>query len=72
MELAPRQIAGWVRSRGTGNFGSAAALLLAKTPNLTPAQVITKLTATADRVAGAKKGSSAYGAGRLNVERLLR
>ena len=59
-------------SMATPHVAAAAALLLAKTPNLTPAQVITKLTATADRVAGAKKGSSAYGAGRLNVERLLR
>ncbi len=51
---------------------AAAALLLAKSPSLTPSQVIKKLTATADRVAGAKRGSLAYGAGRLNVENLLR
>lgn len=56
----------------TPHVAAAAALLLAESPNLTPAQVIKKLMGTADRVAGAKKGSSAYGAGRLNVEKLLR
>ena len=56
----------------TPYVAAAAALLLAKSPDLTPAQVIRKLTASADRVAGAKKGSAAYGAGRLNVEKLLR
>jgi hypothetical protein len=39
---------------------------------LTPAQVIRKLTSSADRVAGAKKGSMAYGGGRLNCEKALR
>ena len=58
-------------SMATPHVAAAAALLLAKSPNLTPPQVIRKLTGTADRVAGAKKGSSAYGAGRLNVEKLL-
>lgn len=59
-------------SMATPHVAAAAALLMAKSPNLTPAQVIKKLTGTADRVTGAKKGSSAYGAGRLNVEKLLR
>lgn len=59
-------------SMATPHVAAAAALLLAKSPDLTPAQVIKKLTSAADRVSGAKKGSTAYGAGRLNVERLLR
>jgi subtilisin family serine protease len=59
-------------SMATPHVAAAAALLLAKSPNLSPAQVIKKLTGSADRVAGAKKGSTAYGAGRLNVEKLLR
>ena len=40
-------------------------------PKSTPAQVIKKLTSSADRVAGATKGSAAYGAGRLNCEKAL-
>jgi subtilisin family serine protease len=56
----------------TPYVAGAAALLLAKSPGLTPAQVIRKLTSSADRVAGAIKGSTAYGAGRLNCEKLLR
>jgi subtilisin family serine protease len=59
-------------SMATPHVAAAAALILAKWPGLTPAQVIRKLTASADRVAGAKKGSRAYGAGRLNVQRALR
>ena len=50
----------------TPHVAGAAALVLAKSPGMTPAQVIRKLTSSADRVAGAKKGSASYGAGRLN------
>ena len=35
-------------------------------------RAIKKLTSSADRVAGAKKGSASYGAGRLNCQKLLR
>ena len=59
-------------SMATPHVAGAAALVLAKSPGLTPAQVIRKLTSSADRVAGAKKGSAAYGAGRLNVAKALR
>ena len=52
------------RGRGRARAGEVA--------GLTPAQVIKKLTSSADRVAGAKKGSAAYGAGRLNCEKALR
>ena len=53
------------------HVAGVAALVLAKWPDLTPAQVIRKLTSSADRVAGAKKGSTSYGAGRLNCEKAL-
>ena len=59
-------------SMATPYVAGAAALILAKWPDLTPAQVIRKLTASADRVAGAIRGSTAYGAGRLNCEKALR
>ena len=59
-------------SMATPYVAGVAALLLAKSPELTPAQVIRKLKSSADRVAGAKKGSVAYGAGRLNCEKALR
>jgi subtilisin family serine protease len=59
-------------SMSTPHVAAAAALLLAKSPGMTPAQVIKKLTSSADRVAGAKKGSASYGAGRLNCQKLLR
>jgi len=59
-------------SMATPHVAGAAALVLAKSPGLTPAQVIRKLTSSADRVAGAKKGSATYGAGRLNCEKALR
>jgi subtilisin family serine protease len=59
-------------SMATPHVAAAAALVLAGSPGLTPAQVIKKLTASADRVANAKRGSTVYGAGRLNVERALR
>ena len=59
-------------SMATPHVAGAAALILAKSPGSTPAQVIKTLTSSADRVAGAKKGSQSYGAGRLNVEKALR
>jgi len=59
-------------SMATPHVAGAAALLLAKSPGMTPAQVIRKLTSSADRVAGAKKGSASYGGGRLNCEKALR
>jgi subtilisin family serine protease len=59
-------------SMATPYVAGAAALVLAKWPDLTPAQVIRKLTGSADRVAGAVRGSAAYGAGRLNCEKALR
>lgn len=58
-------------SMATPHVAGAAALILAKSPNSTPAQVIKMLTSSADKVAGAKKGSVAYGAGRLNCEKAL-
>lgn len=58
-------------SMATPLVAGAAALLLAKRPGLSPAQVISRLTRAADRVAGAKRGSPSYGAGRLNVRALL-
>jgi subtilisin family serine protease len=59
-------------SMATPHVAGAAALILAKWPDLTPAQVIRKLTASADRVSGAVRGSTAYGSGRLNCEKALR
>jgi subtilisin family serine protease len=59
-------------SMATPYVAGVAALILAKFPGSTPAQVIKKLTASADRVSGAKKGSVAYGAGRLNCQKALR
>lgn len=58
-------------SMATPLVAGAAALLLAKRPGLSPAQVVSRLTRAADRVAGAKRGSPSYGAGRLNVRALL-
>jgi subtilisin family serine protease len=59
-------------SMATPFVAGVAALVLAKSPDLTPAQVIRKLMSSADRVPGAKKGSTSYGAGRLNCEKALR
>lgn len=58
-------------SMATPHVAGAAALVLAKSPRLAPAQVIKKLTSSADRMAGARKASTAYGAGRLNCEKAL-
>jgi subtilisin family serine protease len=59
-------------SMATPYVAGVAALMLANSPELTPAQVIRKLKSSADRVADAQKGSVAYGAGRLNCEKALR
>ena len=60
-------------SMATPHVTAAAALLLAKSPDLTPAQVIKKLQQKADKVPGMKKRpSTSYGWGRLNIEALLR
>jgi len=58
-------------SMATPHVTGAAALLLAKHADWRPAQVIARLKSSADRVAGAKKGSTAYGAGRLNCQTAL-
>jgi hypothetical protein len=59
-------------SMATPHVAAAAALVLAKYPGSTPAQVIARLVASTDRVGGVKKKTSvAYGAGRLNVEKAL-
>ena len=55
----------------TPHVAGAAALVLAKSPGSTPAQVIGRST-SGHCVAGAKKGSPSYGAGRLNVEKALK
>lgn len=60
-------------SMASPHVAAAAALLLAKSPELTPAEVREHLMATADRVPG--MGTQAhhpdYGAGRLNLFQLL-
>ena len=59
-------------SMATPHVAGAAALILARHPGSTPAQVIARLMTSSDRVAGAKKGSRAYGAGRLNCQKALK
>jgi subtilisin family serine protease len=60
-------------SMAAPHVAAAAALLLAKHPRLTPAQVKTKLCRSADKVKWQKKRpSEQYGWGRLNVARALR
>ena len=60
-------------SMATPHVAAAAALLLAKDPNLTPAQVITRLQKKAHRVPGMKKRpSTSYGWGRLDIEAMLK
>lgn len=60
-------------SMATPHVAAAAALLLAKSPGLTPKQVIARLKAKADRVPRMRaKGDTSFGAGRLNIEAALR
>ncbi len=60
-------------SMATPHVAAAAALVLARHPRLTPAQVVSRLTRTADRVPRAQtKASPSYGSGRLNVRKALR
>jgi subtilisin family serine protease len=57
----------------TPHVAAAAALVLARHPRLTPTQVVSRLTSTADRVPRAQtKASPSYGCGRLNVRKALR
>jgi subtilisin family serine protease len=59
-------------SMASPHVAAAAALLLAKNPRLTPAQVKTRLCNTADKVSWQKKRPDEhYGWGRLNVARAL-
>ena len=59
-------------SMAAPHVAAAAALMLARNADLTPAQVITKLQSSADKVAGMKKRpGESYGWGRLNVARAL-
>lgn len=60
-------------SMATPHVAAAAALVLARHPRLTPAQVVSRLTRTTDRAVRAKtKASPSYGSGRLNVRKALR
>jgi subtilisin family serine protease len=60
-------------SMATPHVAAAAALLLAKSPNLKPAQVLSRLTATADRVPEqSARPDREYGAGRLNIAAALK
>lgn len=60
-------------SMASPHVAAAAALLIAKNPALTPAQVRKRLCDTADKVKWQKnRPSDQYGWGRLNVERALR
>lgn len=59
-------------SMATPHVAAAAALLLAKSPALKPAQVLARLTATADRVPSqTARPDREYGAGRLNIAAAL-
>ena len=67
-----RNYAAWDgTSMASPHVAAVAALVLAKYPRSTPAQVIARLTSSADRVAGKKRGDRGYGAGRLNCEAAL-
>ncbi len=58
-------------SMATPHVAAAVALLLAKHPNLKPADVRKKVMAAADMVPGQTKFNEQFGAGRLNIKRLL-
>jgi subtilisin family serine protease len=58
-------------SMATPHVAAAAALLLSKSPNLTPENVHRKLTQSADRVPGQTERNDSYGAGRLNISKAL-
>jgi subtilisin family serine protease len=56
----------------TPHVAAAAALLLAKSPNLKPAEIRAQLTKTADRVPWqSARPDEEYGYGRLNIEAAL-
>jgi hypothetical protein len=60
-------------SMAAPHVAAAAALILAKNPDLTPAQVIRKLERSSNKVTGMKtRPNNVFGWGRLNVERALR
>lgn len=60
-------------SMATPHVSAAAALLIAKQPELKPSQVIKKLQQAADKVPGMKKRpNTAVGWGRLNIAKALR
>ena len=60
-------------SMAAPHVAAAAALLLAKRPRLSPSQVRTRLTRTADRVPSQRRRpDDEYGYGRLNIEAALR
>lgn len=60
-------------SMATPLVAAAAALLLAKRPNLTPSEIRDRLTKTADRVSWQNaRPNDEYGYGRLNIEAALK
>lgn len=58
-------------SMATPHVAAAAALLLAKSPNLSPEEVRKRLRETADFVPGQTRRNNEYGAGRLNIATAL-
>lgn len=58
-------------SMAAPHVSAAAALLLAKTPGLSPADVRKRIVDTADRVPGQTKRNEEVGAGRLNIATAL-
>lgn len=58
-------------SMAAPHVAAAAALLLAKKPGLTPAEVCSCLVKTADRVGGQSGWNEEFGAGRLNIKAAL-
>jgi subtilisin family serine protease len=73
-EGGERNYASWDgTSMATPHVAAAAALVLAASPRLKPAQVIRRLKAKADRVPAMRgRSDSSYGSGRLNIEAALR